>query len=541
MVRVRISDIAVNSGDEVKLPDKGVVCIVGGNNVGKSQLLREIEQSCVDSSKMVRRVTSRVGISKPTMTAEEATDFLEKNAERVVQGQSREPQFAPIGEGSSIAKENFTIFFNRPAGMLDASQFFVRRYQAGNLGTIAGQPLANRQGNTTASFGGILAPVYNDAALEHEISDVSESAFGQPLTFDRLAFDLRFRVGRPGCKAPRLDELSQEYVDAVTALPTLDEQGDGVRSFLGLVVSLLLGKQQIMLFDEPEAFLHPPQATALGRWVGRKSSELDKQVFLATHDRNILLGLLESESEVTLLRLTREGNGNHLYQLDQEQAKATWTNPVLRYSNVLQGLFHRQAVICEADADCRFYNAVFDNVVEKSGRHACADETLFIPAGGKDGVKPLAAALSSLHVAVFVILDFDSLSNKRNLREIVKATGNEWTESVDSCYGTFTDWANGLAGGTDGQSIWGRLKECGLAVVARGDPHQAAERLISELKAAGILIVPVGEMECLQKDVTDKKGDAWVRLMLETSEYRNNQEAERLIEPIMSGLDATIG
>ncbi|MGL5173786.1 MAG: ATP-dependent nuclease [Olsenella sp.] len=474
------------------------------------------------------------------MTAEEASDFLERNAEQASQGQSREPQFAPIGGGQPISRGNFTDCLNYPTGMLSASQFFVKRYQAGNLGAIVGQPLANRQGNTTASFGGILAPVYNDAALEHEISDVSEAAFGQPLTFDRLAFDLRFRVGRPDCKAPRLDEFSQEYVDAVTALPTLDEQGDGVRSFLGLVVSLLLGKQQIMLFDEPEAFLHPPQATALGRWVGKKSSELDKQVFLATHDRNILLGLLESKSEVTLLRLTREGNSNHLYQLDQEQAKATWTNPVLRYSNVLQGLFHRQAVICEADADCRFYNAVFDNVVERSGRHACADETLFIPAGGKSGVKPLAMALSSLHVKVFVILDFDSLDGKQNLKGIVEATGNEWTESMESCYGTFTNWTNGQASGTDGQPIKDRLKECGLNAVARGGPYQAAEQLISKLKTAGILIVPVGEMECLQKGITDKKGDAWVRLMLETGEYQSNQDAEELIEPIAAGLDATI-
>lgn len=42
----------------------------------------------------------------------------------------------------------------------------------------------------------------------------------------------------------------------------LQEQGDGFRSFVGIVLSILLSKDKIILIDEPEAFLHPTQISA---------------------------------------------------------------------------------------------------------------------------------------------------------------------------------------------------------------------------------------------------------------------------------------
>ncbi|MGZ3471666.1 MAG: AAA family ATPase [Isosphaeraceae bacterium] len=52
----------------------------------------------------------------------------------------------------------------------------------------------------------------------------------------------------------------------------LDEQGDGIRSFVGIVVALLILNRGLFLIDEPEAFLHPPQAYRIGAFIAEQSS-----------------------------------------------------------------------------------------------------------------------------------------------------------------------------------------------------------------------------------------------------------------------------
>ena len=51
---------------------------------------------------------------------------------------------------------------------------------------------------------------------------------------------------------------------------TLDEQGDGFRSYVGVVLSVLLSEGRTILLDEPEAFLHPMQARRLGAWLAEQ-------------------------------------------------------------------------------------------------------------------------------------------------------------------------------------------------------------------------------------------------------------------------------
>lgn len=528
MIKVRVASIRVNESKEIALPDKGVICVVGGNNVGKSQLLKEVENSFSYGNKnMVKKVVSEVKLYKPTITDADVSEFLNANTIKSIQNEKE--IYTLIGDGSTVEKERFKDYYGGPDGFIGLNNFFVKRYGAGYLENIADQQLGVPMGSQVMS--GLLMPVYNDSKIEREISDVSELAFNKPLTFDRLISGLRFRVGKLEIDTPKLNSINQRYVNAVSQLPPLNEQGDGVRSFLGLVIAMLLQKQQVMMFDEPEAFLHPPQATILGKWIGQNASKLDKQIFLATHDKNILLGLLESGADITLLRLTREGNVNHLYPLDHEKAKAAWNNPVLRYSNVLQGLFHRQTVICEADADCRFYNAVLDYVAEQAGKNVCADETLFVPAGGKDSVKNFAFILSSLHIKVFAILDFDVLNDKKTIKQIVESVGALWTADMNRLCTDFLKWANGE--GSTNKNIWKNLKASGVDAVDRGEPTKVIQELLGLLNKAGVLVVPVGEMECLQRDSVSEKGDFWVRDMLQTGKYKTCEPAIELIKPIL--------
>ena len=114
-----------------------------------------------------------------------------------------------------------------------------------------------------------------------------------------------------------------------------------MRSLLGLLLPLISATHQVVLVDEPEAFLHPPQARALGSALARLAKQRQLQVIVATHDRNIVSGLLKAENvDVSVARLSRSENTTQSHQLDANNLRAIWGDPVLRYSNALDGLFH---------------------------------------------------------------------------------------------------------------------------------------------------------------------------------------------------------
>ena len=70
-------------------------------------------------------------------------------------------------------------------------------------------------------------------------------------------------------------------------LDLLHEQGDGMRSFILVLINAIISNYSIVFIDEPEAFLHPPQAQLLGKILS-KDLPLERQLFLATHSEDFL-------------------------------------------------------------------------------------------------------------------------------------------------------------------------------------------------------------------------------------------------------------
>jgi predicted ATPase len=68
-----------------------------------------------------------------------------------------------------------------------------------------------------------------------------------------------------------------------------------MKSFLGLLLNILVSSYLFVFVDESEAFLHPPQARLLGRMLGEDKGA-HNQVFIATHDSDVLTGLLDSSA-----------------------------------------------------------------------------------------------------------------------------------------------------------------------------------------------------------------------------------------------------
>lgn len=513
-MRLRISDLISSGGDPITIPASGVTCIVGGNNAGKSQLLRDLYLS-ISSFDTAPVTLSSITGERPVATVEETEDWLESHAVRLPARPGQSQLWTTSQGESRMSVTEIQRWFadgsvQGPLYLGNAAPFFVQHSTAGSLSEYATGIIEPRGGSNAP-----LSLLFRDGELEEALSTLIDRTFGIGLVLDRINAEIRLRVGSVTVPVPPVNRPTAEYAEAVAALPTLDVQGDGMRSFVGVALHVLTAASNVFLVDEPEAFLHPGQARALGRWLAAEAIRKDVQIILATHDRDIVLGLLEAgvTAPVNVVRIARQGNVSHLSQLAPDEVRAVWDDPVLRYSNVLQGLFHRKVVICESDADCRFFGAALNELAIKSARTAHGDDVLFVPSGSKNRVAALAIALTKLGVEAAAIVDFDVLRVSADIRGIVQAVGGVWDAQIEGLYKRTIKSDNQL-------ELWARIKNLGLAGLAPGDPSAAGPMLLELLAAMGIFVVPLGEMEDYDRTIA-LHGAAWVSSALERGVHQS--------------------
>jgi predicted ATPase len=107
-----------------------------------------------------------------------------------------------------------------------------------------------------------------------------------------------------------------------------------MRSFAGVLLATSVGRESIMLIDEPEAFLHPPQARLLGTTLVQDRNK-EQQLFIATHSTDMLRGVLDTEStDVRVVRIRRNGLTNTVRLLSNDRIKELWgsATAVFEYS-----------------------------------------------------------------------------------------------------------------------------------------------------------------------------------------------------------------
>ena len=299
-----------------------------------------------------------------------------------------------------------------------------------------------------------------------------------------------------------------------------------MRSFASVVLHLLVpGTPSILLLDEPEAFLHPPQARILGEIIASKKPS-KAQLFVSTHSPDVLQGLMDiASNRLHVVRIRREGNINHTKELDKEIVQEITNDPLMKYSSVMSGLFHERVIICEADADCLFYSTLLDTPQVNQGYPR---DILFVHANGKHQMATLTHTLRALDVPVDVIADIDILRDETDLKKLVESLGGDWTRvqplsnSVRSAVeqrtppldsagiqeaikGTLQEaplsgeFPRNLRSQIESTlrkgSPWESIKSAGKAALPPGQAAQRFQELQEFCNGIGLWIVPVGELE----------------------------------------------
>ena len=535
-----ISQIQFNNGQGLDISKNDIIVFVGPNNAGKSQALKDIYT--LSEKKVPSVVISDIKITKSSTPISSVLSVVSKG-----NNHGNFISYNVFNHSMSLWDYTDAQFPTTPFFDVYRDLFVINLNTSARL-TICSAPQNIRRDENKSH------PIHYaafDGKYRKWLSDNFKKAFGVEITPNiQYGAAIPLCIGKPVI-------LEGDYEDEITRqeketkiLDTYDQvqnQGDGIKSFTGILLYLMLDYYRIYLIDEPESFLHPPQARIMGQIIG-KTLSAHQQAFISTHSEEIIKGLLDSCPErIKIVRITRDGKTNHFSILNNAEFNKVWSDPLLKYSNIMASLFHKSVVLCESDSDCKMYSIIESHIKQKQQKYS---ETLFIHCGGKHRMSKIIQALRSLNVAVTTIVDIDILNDEAIFKGIVEAYGIYYNsikpnynkivsnlrspkENVDritarSIINQVLDGANSkylssaeieaVREAVSTISKWKELKSSGIYALKQGDSASSFRKIDKLLKEYGVYIVPVGELECFIKEVGGH-GPEWVNKVL--VEYTN--------------------
>lgn len=512
---MKIKSLRFNEGPQVNLTS--LTILIGPNNTGKSLALREIQRAVRGSSGAI--------ITRVTLEPRDFDGMLEdlgaraRGSNLVIKQHGLEKQLP--------ARENFKAIFDmygyenvmRSQGYVDGSMQYLGT--AERFALTAGQNVPNLETNSQ------LLPVQRllkDLDAAARLSELMSELFGVALLVDNSAFaTIKLRVAE---SPPEIANLDADDLRAVLGqFPLLEEQGDGMRSLAGVALSVLLEQRSVLLIDEPDAFLHPEQARALGRWLSTNIKESGNQIVLATHNEDLLYGLLASRPPITVLRLTRPSSSNTAVSvLEPKVLEEIAVSPLLSGQAVLHALFQTGVVVVEAPAD----RSVYESVASRFGPVS----VVFVHAQGKHTLNDIARLMMNAAVPVAVIADLDLLRVAEDFTSLAElflpddvdkleaqrrmifdfSRTDDLGDIADSALQDIRNWVigidvevgvkqhgprwlgNRLLEIIGGRTRWDKLKKNGIEGLEVESQPLALE-LLNRCANAGLFVVPVGELE----------------------------------------------
>lgn len=535
-IGVRIEAITFSSGEELTPPADGVLLIVGPNNVGKSLALREVVALFTNHPQAAapNRAVTQLVVNKEGDVDEFEAWMTEHTRRRDATPANAQVRYTHPGLGVVAWPELHAAWTQGPP-LGRAAPMFLTYLSPGerlNLMTSAGLWDTMQEDPQHP-----VQLLYDSVDMETALRSAALEAFGVPLFVNRYAgTQIHIQLGEPPDPVPPPPPVA--LMADLRSRPHAHEQGDGLRSFMGILLTLIAGVQRIVVIDEPEAFLHPPQARLLGRKLA-EFAPTGRQVIAATHSSDVVIGALDApNAKVTIARVTRDTDVNRISVLPHEQLRELWADPLLRYSNVLDGLFHRAVFVCEADGDSMFFAAAFDHWI--AARGLPSPEVLFTHSAGKARMHKVANALRAVQVPVRVIADIDILSDPKDVERIFHALDEDPSDVIEMLTPINAEISGGalnprkefvqdrladiLGECRSGEALpdravkdarallrasrgWSAVKDSGTAVL-KGDVLVRTRDVMERAQAAGLIVLD-GELETFDRTI-GLHGPEWV-------------------------------
>lgn len=539
--------ITFSDGQSIDFEEDEIIVLVGPNNAGKSAALRELQETVAKSG---RKLVISDATLRKTGTAEILRQYLEQSAQK--SGSNSEVTYGGIGFN---IHHTHISYFDKPQDRHAVAPFFCTRLATEDRITASNPApaIALHQQPPTHPIHLLLL----DPSLGDRISKLFRRAFGKDLIpFRAGGGQFPMYVGEKPMLADGEDELGKSFVERLLACASpLQAQGDGMRSFATVLLYVLAAdNHSIQFLDEPEAFLHPPQARLLGEYIA-KNRRAKSQLFIATHSTDILDGLIAgSLSKVRIIRMQRRENSNYVKELSKEKTASIAHDTLTRYSGVFKGIFYRNVIIAESDSDCLFYSALL-NTEAVSG--ATEPDVLFIHASGKHRMAQLADTLRSLDVPVSVIADIDILNEETAIKNLFEKLGGVWSDISGHWQAIKTGVESTSPPLNAGQvknlvhaelekvgglekfpkenerninnifrsvSPWDAVKRAGRSALRGAQTIGHFDQLVAKVSVRGLWIVPVGELEGFCRSIDARHGPAFAQKVIEERDLESDLE-----------------
>jgi AAA15 family ATPase/GTPase len=510
----KLTKLTFNDNLTINLDSGSIVVIVGPNNSGKTTILSEIEQKLQDPDEEGLNL-SKVDANIKVINTQELENHFINELNLIKDSSYGADRFKgyEIDINWSWPKEKTEI----RGSIISAFVLYVD--------TMTRLSVVEPTNNISLTKDALIHPMHyllRYEQLEEQLNEYVKEVFnfniilhpfpGQKITL--LIGELPKLIG---------DETRFEKVQKYDSMDELVDQGDGVKAYVGVLLTLIASVQKVILIDEPENFLHPPQSNRLGRLIGNHSQSKEKQIFISTHSSNFLKGLLESNhSNLQLIRITKQHSIN---LLDNKICQEIWNeDPVLKSSNLLDGLFHDAVIICESDVDVKFYSIVLDQILDNN------QDILFVASYGKEKMIKMQSVLSKLKIANKCIIDFDAICDRNFIQNICKVNGIGF-ESIRLDYEPIYQFLKDK----DKDDI----KRAGKQILSSGIQNNY-DRLNTIFKDNNIFLVEVGELERFVKTKSGKSGKWMFEVIsdFDTLLIKNElSEAISFIRNVLSSID----
>ena len=343
-VSLHLSKLTFASADTLSLAPDSIVLFVGPNSSGKTQSLKDLWNQ-ITSPHRFQGLSIVGGTLEKTGTTSQYLDFIRDNS---ITHNNNLIMSDLIISSPDAANNDWKQEHPKYAGRV-----FARLIEADQrLSAIKERTRINRSEEKPIHP---LQALDFDPDRERDTSNTFNNVFGQHLMLDRGAGSVvNLHVGTRPDPAAYGGEYSPDYASEVRKRPDISTEGDGLKAAAGLFLNILAIPKSIYLIDEPDVYLHPPQAYATARQMVDISKH--KQLFMATHNAHFVRGLLDTNSErVLLVRLDRTMHTQSVKVIDNEVFRSIDADPLVRFSNLLEAIFFPTSTVCENEADCLYY------------------------------------------------------------------------------------------------------------------------------------------------------------------------------------------
>jgi predicted ATPase len=533
---------AVNHSNE-KVAFGPMTVLVGPNNSGKSQTLRDLRDFALGGPESALTLFRSIDVTMPSKE-----DFQNHFLVRPSKDSPTNENVVGIDE-SLVKTHDIGSHVGWSKSLIEGTDLKLQRQSLGTFlishlhaGTRfdLSAPQEAYDLETEGPTHALQEFFRRRLEVQPQLRQAFAEAFDRDIALDWTAMKRWYlKVGSTfGDLSESLEELKQQ----LRVGQRLKEQGDGYQSFTGILMAAIVFPDRPLLLDEPEAFLHPKQARVLGRLLGRLSIDRSAQIIVSTHSSAFIWGVLSGNDNANVLRLNRTADTTRYTQVPASTVTALTRTPLLSSQPVLDALFHQGVVVCEGDPDRAVYQFVAHRVLSGNG----GEDLLFIHTNGKGAAHTPVELLKGAGAPVAVIVDVDILNASGPLDKIVKAlTGAEIAVELEEQRAEIGKWVlqmpedqflKKLLDGVNAwitsshvdarssrkrlestlkatTSKWEIVKEAGISYFT-GDQLAAVESLIADLAKIGVFVVPCGELE-QWIDVGVSKGKEWNRKALE--------------------------